>query len=381
MAPSAEIDKADSTATYEVVRKSLVTKPIELKNIITREGTGKLMSEESGAGQLVHPSIVMLEKSWMGSKCWLAADPYPYGNSSHENPTLYQCKDSITLIEPLGLKNPLLPTPSTGYNSDVNLVYDESAKGLFMSNRVVRMDSNLVRGAESVDGKAFGSQQSVVSGMSHTLISQSVTYGPDGVPKLYTVNSGGAGCSAKSTRVEVWRPMNFVAGIRLKDVVWDLPAEAKIVQPGYVVWHEEVRWIPSLHLYLAIFAAYPEKSGGCGNDDLFLATSEDGLSFTTYPVPLMWRDNPWMPVTSVYKSTFVYDEARGLLLVWPSVLKKVVHLKGGDWRLWYMAYKWSPLITGLNTELRVNGFSRVAYRRLLIPDTSREKQLKGLIMP
>ena len=42
-----------------------------------------------GSGQAVHPAFVRLPAAWNGDPFRLVATPYPGGNASYENPSLY----------------------------------------------------------------------------------------------------------------------------------------------------------------------------------------------------------------------------------------------------------------------------------------------------
>ncbi len=46
-------------------------------------------------GQSVHPDVVLFPGGWHGSKYWMAMTPYPFGASSHENPSILNSDDGL----------------------------------------------------------------------------------------------------------------------------------------------------------------------------------------------------------------------------------------------------------------------------------------------
>ncbi|MBX4198733.1 hypothetical protein KW800_00410 [Candidatus Parcubacteria bacterium] len=370
----------DAPLNYEGVSRSMATRPIEILDIPTRDSQGRLLSAEKGGGQVVHPSFLGLDKPFRGERSWMAVNPYPWGSTAAENPMLLVLRDTVTLVEPSGIENPLIRKPEMGFNSDVNIVYDEGAKGIFMSNREVVLGYNTINSRSAIGNQTFGEQSTILKEPSHTLVSQSITYGAGGVPMFYSVNAGGDGCTSKLTWIELRKPVEFTPGTPLTKLSLGYPVMVELEQPGYTAWHGEFKWVKPLSLYVGMITAYPD-SLSCGRDDLFLATSRDGVTFTTYPMPLMWRRNPWMQVVAVYKTTFTYDESKKLLRMWLSVLTYAPKLRSGEWHLWYMAYHWPTLISELESERKSGGFTNRRYTRLLTRDHTFDRLMKGVIMP
>jgi hypothetical protein len=51
------------------------------------------------------------------------------------------------------------------------------------------------------------------------------------------------------------------------------------------------------------------SNGGCLSDDLFYATSPDGLRWQTYPVPILDHRDQRFHFWSLYRASFVYEAA------------------------------------------------------------------------
>jgi hypothetical protein len=132
-----------------------------------------------------------------------------------------------------------------------------------------------------------------------------------------------------------------------------------LAAPGAVVWHLDVLALPNDRGYLALVVAYPH-GWACGNSDLYLAASPDGVHWQTYPAPALWRDMAWArrrSVTSWYRGTLRYDAATDMLHMWPSVL-----LSGRTWSVYHASAKLSDL-TNLLGSAKAADISGLGLRR------------------
>ena len=136
---------------------------------------------------------------------------------------------------------------------------------------------------------------------------------------MWSVNGAG-GCNAASADVEFRMSRN---GIH-----WS-PAHPVSLRVGDLMpWHVEVQWIPELHQYWAL---YPVKiAGNCQTQSLYLATSNDGLHWTTYPSPVLRAGDLPDLKDIVYRSTFEYDATRDEVRFWFSGANSTGN--GFDWR-------------------------------------------------
>jgi hypothetical protein len=125
---------------------------------------------------------------------------------------------------------------------------------------------------------------------------------------MWAVNAGLDGCRAETTTVELRRSRDGLA--------WGNPIPVSLTQPGFSVWHIDVQWIPAFREYWAI---YNVKIGGnCATTALYLATSKDGVTWQTYPSPVIAAGA--IPAFShiVYRSTFAYDPVKDNVRLWYS---------------------------------------------------------------
>ena len=83
--------------------------------------------------QAYHPKVISFENTWNGYKYWMSYTPYPYSNSSKENPHVVVSNDGINFIYP-GNTKVLDEVEDTKngkrYNSDSHLVYNNDTNEL-----------------------------------------------------------------------------------------------------------------------------------------------------------------------------------------------------------------------------------------------------------
>ena len=125
-----------------------------------------------GENQPVHPSVVYIPTGFNGYKYWMSFTPYTRGSSAVENPSIVASNDGITWVVPDGLTNPLVQTPSDGYNRDAELVYiaeTSPAKlriywGVNSGKGYYKESTDGITWSDSVElnGAPFGSGQSSV---------------------------------------------------------------------------------------------------------------------------------------------------------------------------------------------------------------------------
>lgn len=71
--------------------------------------------------QITHPKVIYFADKWNGYNYWMAYTAYQNGASSNENPCIAVSNDGVNWLTPNGLKNPIVGTPSGGYNSDTHI--------------------------------------------------------------------------------------------------------------------------------------------------------------------------------------------------------------------------------------------------------------------
>jgi hypothetical protein len=126
---------------------------------------------------------------------------------------------------------------------------------------------------------------------------------------MWSVNADG-GCGASATTVELRRSTNGLE--------WSAPATVDLPPPpsGLTPWHLDVQWIPSLDEYWAVYNG--KDANGCGTKAIYLATSADGVRWSTQPDPLLVAGEIDVLKDIVYRATFRYDEATDSVTFWYS---------------------------------------------------------------
>ena len=99
---------------------------------------------EGSTYQATHPSVVQFDVAWNGYKYWMAFTPYPYQDTSKENPSIVASNDGFSWVVPEGGNNPIVPYPSgiVSYNSDPSLFYNAETGELEMWYRQVQSVPN-----------------------------------------------------------------------------------------------------------------------------------------------------------------------------------------------------------------------------------------------
>jgi hypothetical protein len=256
---------------------------------------------------------------------WMAITPYPGGDANYENPSIFSSTDGREWKIPAGLINPVA-TSVGGYNSDPDLVFDSLGQQLLLYYREVLKSQNLVKLSRSNDGVHWSSAVQLIAAPSHELVSPTVVHGaPDAAWQMWSVNAGPAGCGAPTTSVE--RRTSF------DGVTWGPPQRTNLAVEGGNIWHIDVNWLPTRREYWALFNVYP-GAGNCATRWLFLATSPDGVNWTTYPSPVLARGVIDEFQDVVYRSSFAYDPQTDFVTFWFSGAR--YHMRTGKYR-WYGA--------------------------------------------
>lgn len=278
-------------------------------------------STYDGSGEVVHPDVVSFPTAWHGHRFWNAITPYPNSAIRFENPSLYTSEDGDSWTVPSGVLNPLAKT-SRGYLSDPDMIFEPNSNQLWLyyrevENRPDKKTGRMMHAGDhlwmttSSDGEKWATPRRIATDTGKFLVSPSIVRLSDNQWSMYEIDAGRDGCSAKSSRVVMRKSTN--------GVTWNAPSAVGLVQPGYVPWHLDVQYIESRREYWALVAAY-QGPKGCTTTSLFLATSQDGKTWTTYPSPVMAPGEIPQFATAVYRSTFAY-EANDSVTIWYSGAK------------------------------------------------------------
>ena len=276
-----------------------------------------------GSGQAVHPDFVRLPSSWSGAPYRLVATPYPGGNATYENPSLYSGSTGSSWVVPNGVQNPLERPQGSDYLSDPDMLYDPDAGELRLYYRRVT-SNNEIWMISSSNGVIWSAPMLSLQAPNHMIVSPTVVRRAATEWLMWSVNSGVIGCGASSTTVELRRSTNGVN--------WSDPETTTLKDADGFPWHIDVEWIPSRSEYWAV---YPVKQpGGCTTDRLRLATSRDGVHWTSYPSPLLMKGASDELQNIVYRSTIAYDATADVVSIWYSGAK----LDRGSYN-WHLAWE------------------------------------------
>jgi hypothetical protein len=266
--------------------------------------------------QVVHPSALAFPSAWHGQRFWLALTPYPNSDTRVENPSLFNSASGDDWVVPSGMVNPVATT-TRGYLSDPDLAYDPAADELRLYYREVvevhhghkrpKHQADVVYLTRSADGTQWSTPKAILSDVGRFVVSPTVARRADNDWKMWEVDAGRAGCNAPNSRMILRRSTD---GIR-----WAAPVAVAFSQPGFLPWHLDVQYVPQRNEYWALVAAYP-RGRNCTASSLFLATSTDGVSWTTFPSPVLGRGSLPQFSTNVYRSTFAFEPDGHALTLW-----------------------------------------------------------------
>lgn len=308
--------------------------PLHLLPVATYDGTG----------QSTHPDFQRITTAWSAGTCWMAYTPYANSNGLLENPSLATSPDCEHWTPAAGVRAPLVDKPVDGYNSDPELMYDAAGGCLGVVFRQVYSQNNILM-TRSCDGKTWNAPRLLFSAPNHRAVSPTVSSGPDGVSRAWYVDAGSTGCSSTNNVVK----MRVATSITSLDSVQFGPeVTTDLAQPGYVIWHMKVRYVPEKKTYIAMYVAFPQTTGVgvCTDDDLFVATSADGIHWHPFAAPVLNHLDKRFDFVTLYRASFTYSSNTDRLRVIVSGLEK-------DWGQYGVVYDFSALTGALNSSYTV----------------------------
>lgn len=258
-----------------------------------------------GSGQTVHPDYVATGPEWTQANQYLFITPYPSGNASFENPSIFESEQPTQWVVPSRVTNPIA-SPHDGYLSDPDAVYVPERNELWLYFRQVT-SQNTIRLTTSRDGVAWTTPVDVAHAPNHQIISPSVVRRGPNDWLMWAVN-GNVGCTGADATVELRHSANGVD--------WSVPEPVALTQPGFSPWHIDVEWIASLNEFWALYNV--KTAGSCTTSAVYLATSSDGVRWRTYPSPVLARGAIDLLRDVVYRSSFAYDPSSDAVTIWYS---------------------------------------------------------------
>ncbi|MEO5799486.1 MAG: hypothetical protein ABIZ70_00570 [Gemmatimonadales bacterium] len=310
-----------------------------------------------GSGQAVHPDVAV-DPLW-SQRLLMAFTPYPGGDSRYENPSMVTTITPRSWTVPHGLSNPVAQI-NDGYLSDPDLVAPQGDRWSLYYRAVVD-GTNRILLTQSDDAVQWGAPVEVLRAPNHAVVSPAVVRGGASASwKMWSVNSGPAGCRAAQTTTEL-RESND--GRR-----WSAALTTDLSWPGRVVWHLDVIWVAARQEYWALAATYAAGST-CVTDQLQFARSNDGVRWTRHPVPILTAGV--LPEFSdvIYRSSMQLEPEQGTVVFW---------LSGAGFNGSIYSWHTGALRVSMATLLNASGplapafFAGVIADRSLLPPPERD---------
>ena len=249
------------------------------------------LATPDASGQAVHPDVVYVAGGFAGHRYWLAATPYTASNSDLENPCIWYSDDGLTWSVPTGLTNPIVPKPTSGYNADPALVYDEQANQLrvywMRRNNTPTPDEVTICMCKSSDGVVWTDPAgNAISGLTSeeintncAVIAATPVSGPwDYSPcvRKITTDSWGMwsvyGTGDSNTAVLYYRASTD--GVTWGDPTTCTRDVTEYPANGDLLWHIGVTWCESISKYLMFVSAMS------GDYPVAVLHSTDGTAWT-----------------------------------------------------------------------------------------------------
>jgi hypothetical protein len=330
---------SQSACSIAVLTLTLITtacSPSSINSVLQYSGglsnapSPQITPTYDGSGNVVEPSILFFPSGWRGFHYWLVVGPYPNSDASKENPSILVSDDGTSWEVPPGLTNPI-DLPTSGHLADSELFYDEASDRLcvYYIWEDYRGFSRILRKVSS-DGIQWSQSEDLFKVRVNDVVSPTVDKIGD-TYYMWSINSGTAGCETTNTTTE-YRTSTDGA-------VWSAPQLVNISQAGYVIWHIEVRYVPSKQEYWMLSAAYP-AGDQCGHTVLFFNNSSDGVNWTSYPNPALGIGSGW-DSGEIYRSTFLFDPSLNMLKVWYSARG------GSEWHMGFTAGAYTGFLRSL----------------------------------
>lgn len=255
-------------------------------------------------GSAVHPDVIDFGvDGWNGWRYWMAITPYYNTNDDLENPCLLVSADGVTWQVPAGLTNPIYAWPGgTQYNSDPAIAHDPATDEMVLIYRDGDLSPRIARSADGVtwpDSATPITYTRVGEILSPTLVRISASEW-----WMYGVNYG-------TRKVQRWTSADLAT--------WAGPVTVTGLD-AIESWHLDVAEFNGR--FYALVNVYDP-------DNLFAATSSDGLAWSLNPSPVIAPPSTGWDAGWVYRATLTPHESGNRFHVWYSALGNA------SWRIGY----------------------------------------------
>ncbi len=223
-----------------------------------------------------HPDVEYFANGFNGYRFWMAFTPYfgIVGSSGdavlYENPTIVASNDGVNWVEPLGIKNPIQPTPSLkdglvknnfdtvqGYWSDTDLNFHENKLDVFYRGSHVSLLS-LTR----IASNSSNNKSKLIKSATRTIVKQTSVNGVD------------------------WQPLEILYTSNEPETLND----NDVLSPSFVL--VDGTWIS----YEVLLNKGRNEYKGEDNSYVLKRTSTDGLNFSTFfdSQIVHFQNKPWL---------------------------------------------------------------------------------------
>ncbi|HVX41265.1 MAG TPA: hypothetical protein VHB25_16980 [Gemmatimonadaceae bacterium] len=301
--------------------------------------------EYSRSADAVHPDISCPGAAWNARRCWLMYTPYHNGDNNYENPGLLFAASDTLWATPPDIHNPLVPYPGPArYNSDPDHVFDPATGRMVQVYRVVADASNYIMLMSTADAVHWTKPVVAFREPMHDAVSPALVIDGDRRARMWYVQAGRLGCDAGSSTVALRTAMPGPDST-YEHATWSAPVAVTMTIPKYIIWHLDVMPLSANRGFLALIAAFP-RGANCANSDLWIAWSGDGVQWTTYAIPILWRTMQAARARRIdtwYRGTMYEDSTAGRLHLWPSALAQ------GAWTIYHTSVKLDDLLALLRS--------------------------------
>lgn len=336
-----------------------------LQSSIVFQGANKSLEIPTydGSGQLTHPSVLYFPEGWNGHKYWAVATPYPNSDDGYENPSIY-CFDNPgeNWKIPAGLKNPVIPKPSVGFNSDPCLGYNRTSDELYCIYREYNStDLNikylLIKSSDGISWSnpvllynITGNEQVLTHDT--TICERIFIYlnniiNPKTLAGATNIERSNAIVQLPNGTWMMWAQKwdstySIIYRTSVDCLQWSEPKNCSFIDSFYdkTVWHIDVKYIPKYKRFLMIQYDDNDKC-------LRVAESRDGIKWKYYSKTILEPDKNTTNFANshLYKSSITYDSTTDTIHLW----YVGVNTKS-EWKIGYTNISYSRLQNFLGTS-------------------------------
>lgn len=288
-------DTAEPTSREAIILFELNKKiPMTFKNYL-------------GNNENIHPKVLFFENHWNGYEFWMAYTPYSKGRINTENPCIAVSHDGLNWKEPDGIRNPLVPAPNNGYNSDTHLVFDSinDLMEIWYRDFDLSINQDAILRKISTDGISWSEPEKLIdyNQFGEMVLSPVVWIEND---HYFVIYSNG-------------KRLKYIKALKDDEKLnWTTPIELEINWGDLSAWHLDIMQEEDKTLKLVVCAFSPEGNNNAA--DLYLVTLNSNLEAVSDPLLIVERgkDRDDFDYRSIYRSSLV--KANGMYYLYYSAI-------------------------------------------------------------